>query len=131
LIQLDLNQEPIVFPAAGKEGTARVDLSRIESVSAKIRGLLIDTAPEFVTAAEDFCRHVIYIPVSALGRGPEKWDGQEGLFVPAGEIRPKWVTAPFLYMFAKWSTGLIGETESSQARSAQSRSASDPTSATK
>jgi len=98
-----------VIPHARDDGqVALVDLARIESVSTKIRGMLLQTAPEFVTAAEDFCQHVIYIPVSALGRGPEKNDGQEGFFVPAGEIRPKWVTVPVLYTFAKWAKGLIG-----------------------
>ncbi len=108
LINLDLQQEPIAFHNTDDSHLATVDLPRIEAISAKIRTLLIQTAPEFVTAAEDFCRHVIYIPVSALGRGPQTQEGQDGLFVPAGEIHPKWVTVPVLYMFAKWARGLVG-----------------------
>jgi len=107
LIGLDLDHEPILRSSTDDHEVSSVDVFGIEAISAKIRTLLLHTAPEFVTAAEDFCRHVIYIPVSALGRGPQKQDGQEGLFVPAGEIRPKWVSVPLLYMFAKWATGLV------------------------
>lgn len=119
LIGLDLEQEPIVPYSATDGNFAKVDLSRIEAISAKIRTLLVQMAPEFVTAAEDFCRHVIYIPVSALGRGPQTQDGQEGLFIPAGEIRPKWVTVPVLYMFAKWARGLVGGVVPMQGKPAQ------------
>jgi len=104
LIGLDLSQEPLLL--GGRLGL--VDLAKVESVSAKVRALLLEFAPEFVTAAEDFCQHVVYIPVSALGHSPQKQDGQEGLLVRPSDIRPTWVTVPMLYMFAKWSIGLIG-----------------------
>jgi hypothetical protein len=120
LIGLDLEHEPLLAPKAADDGVAMIDLARVEAVSAKIRTLLVEMAPEFVTAAEDFCRHVVYIPVSALGRGPQTQDGQEGFFVPAGEIRPKWVTVPVLYIFSKWTRGLIGGIAATRGTSPQS-----------
>jgi hypothetical protein len=107
LIGLDLDREPVVPKAVGRGTMAGVDVGRVEQTSSAVRSLLLETAPEFVTAVEDFCEHVVYVPVSALGRGPERQDGQDGLFVRAGEIKPKWVTVPLLYALAKWTTGLI------------------------
>lgn len=108
LIGLELDAEPVV-PGAVAGGTlAGVDLGRVERTSADVRRLLTEVAPEFVAAAEDFCQHVIYVPVSALGRGPERRPGEDGLYVRAGDVHPKWVTVPVLYSLAKWTTGLIG-----------------------
>jgi hypothetical protein len=107
LIGLDLDREP-VLPGTVNRGTlSGVDAGRVESTSAAIRSLLADVAPEFIAAVEDFAKHIIYIPVSAMGCGPEREPGQDGLFVRAGNIKPKWVTVPILYAFSKWATGLI------------------------
>jgi len=108
LCGLDLTLEPII-PKAIADGTLDgVDVSRIEGVSTIVREMLLDTAPEFVLMAEDSCTHVIYIPISALGGSPEMRDGREGLWIRPSQIRPQWVTVPFLYMFARWSHDLIG-----------------------
>jgi hypothetical protein len=69
---------------------------------------LQELTPEFVASAEDFSNHVIYIPCSALGRPPEVQEGSGMLGVRTKDIKPRWVTVPVLYMFAKWATGLIG-----------------------
>ncbi len=108
LINLDLSTEPVIPHSASKGKLAGVDMERVESTSSRVREMLMEYAPEFVTAVEDFCQTIIYIPVSALGRGPEKVEGREGFFVPAGQIKPMWVTVPMIYAFAKWATGLIG-----------------------
>jgi len=115
LIQLDLETEPTSPHTVASGKLAGVDIARIESVSNTVRLLLLEYAPEFVAALEGFCSHVVYIPVSAIGRAPQQQDGQEGLFIRASEIRPKWVTVPFLYMCAKWATGLIGGVPSAPA----------------
>jgi hypothetical protein len=96
--------EPILPNAIGGI-VSGVDVVRIERVSAKLRTLLLNETPELVAAAEDFCRHVVYIPVSALGRSPE--DTADGLMVRPKDIQPRWVSVPLLYMFAKWTKGLI------------------------
>jgi hypothetical protein len=107
LIRLDLDSEPIVEHAVANRTLAGVDVARVERISGQVRELLSRFSPEFVNAVEDFCRHVVYIPVSALGTGPERRADREGLFVRAGDVRPKWVTVPMLYLFAKWGSGLI------------------------
>lgn len=110
LLGEDVLTEPIL-PRTGSGSLAAVDVKRIERVSQKLRALLLSETPEIVAAAEDFCQHVVYIPVSALGGSPEESelpDGGKGLFVRPRNIAPHWATVPILYMFAKWTTGLVG-----------------------
>ena len=104
LPDVDMISEPIIERGGL---SAIVDLRRVESVSGKIRELLKSLAPEFVAAAEEFCQHVIYVPVSALGGAPEVDAGSNVLGIRPRNVRPRWVTIPVLYTFAKWSTGLI------------------------
>jgi hypothetical protein len=101
-----------------------LDTARIERVSACLRDLLLRWTPELVAAAEDFCQHVVYIPVSALGGSPEKGpgEGKGGLFVRPRNITPHWAAVPVLYMFAKWATGLIASnTHAAHANAAPTR----------
>jgi hypothetical protein len=110
LLGEDVVTEPIL-PKTSEGGLATVDVKRVERVSQKLRALLFSETPELVAAAEDFCQHVVYIPVSALGGSPEESElpgGGKGLFVRPHAISPHWTTVPVLYMFAKWTTGLIG-----------------------
>jgi hypothetical protein len=106
LLGVKLAQEPLA-PSPLGDGTMAVDVDRVERISAGLRKLLMLSNPEFVTAAEDFCKHVMYIPISALGRGPEVQEETGMLGIRPRDIQPQWVTVPFLYMFAKWSSGLI------------------------
>lgn len=106
LVDLDLSREPVVEHAGGGRPAA-VDLRRIEQTSARLRRLLMQLTPEFVAAAEDFCEHVLYVPVSVFDKPPQK--EEDGFLYTRGvDVRPRWVTAPVLHMFAKWSHGLIG-----------------------
>jgi len=108
LVPMDLTSEP-VLPSTGGE-VAALDTPRIERSSAAIREMLLRSTPELVTAAEEFCEHIIYIPVSALGCSPEATalgEGKTGLFVRPKSIAPRWAAVPVLYMLAKWATGLI------------------------
>jgi hypothetical protein len=104
MLDLDILTEPLVEQSGRLAG---VDLQRIEKVSAKVRELMLSLAPEFVAAAEDFCQHVVYVPVSALGRAPEEDASTKLLGIRPRDIRPHWVTVPVLYTFAKWSSGLV------------------------
>ena len=112
LIGLDLTEEPLTPPKANSavDASWAVDVMAIEAISARVRALLREHAPEFVAAAEDFCQTVIYVPVSALGCGPEKRDDAAGFYVRPRDIKPQWVTVPLLYVLAKWSNGLIPTT---------------------
>jgi hypothetical protein len=109
LLHEDLVSEPIIPNGAGR-GLATVDVLRIDRMSQKLRTLLLNETPELVAVAEDFCQHVVYIPISALGRSPEETElpgGGKGLFIRPKDIKPRWTTVPVLYMFAKWTTGLV------------------------
>lgn len=115
LIDEDLTTEPLL-PNQGHGGKlAAVDTDRVERVSLKIRQMLLEVAPEVVTIAEDFCQHVVYIPVSALGHAPERVAGQPGLFVRPKDVKPSWVTVPILYAYAKWSNYLVAGTPQTSA----------------
>lgn len=105
LLKVDLNVEPLLTVGAGP--AAAVDVPRIEEVSRQLRTLLKTWAPEFVAAAEDFCNTVLYIPASALGRGPELRKETGLLAIRPRDIHPRWVTAPVLYVLAKWASGLV------------------------
>ncbi|MBI4613854.1 MAG: hypothetical protein HY720_09610 [Planctomycetes bacterium] len=73
-----------------------------------VRVLLQETCPEIVGAAEAFSRHVLYVPVTALGHAPDK--GEDGAFaVRPRDIRAQWVAVPFLYVLAQ--LGLLAVVE--------------------
>jgi len=79
----------------------------IEELSSKIRSVLWELTPEIVAAAESFSDHVIYIPVSAMGRAPEV-DPATGAFgIRPRDIRPQWTEVPLLYYLARWQPGIV------------------------
>lgn len=107
LIDEDITTDPILTDPEGKTHLAVVDMTRVERISLKLRQLLLEISPETVTTAEDFSDDVIYIPVSALGHSPEHQASSPGLTVRPKDIKPRWVTIPLLYSYARWATGLI------------------------
>ena len=80
----------------------RVDKRRIEQVSNRVESIIREAAPEFAAVVRDSSERVLYVPVSAIGSSPEV-DAQSGLLkVRPRDIRPSWVTVPFLYEFSRW-----------------------------
>lgn len=107
---LELEDEPVKAAdapdapvASGVPGANAVDTARVEDVSAKLRGWLHGVVPEFVALAEGLHKHVVYLPVSALGGPPVLDADQDLLMVKPGELAPRWAAAPVLYALAKWS----------------------------
>jgi hypothetical protein len=90
-----------------RDSLSGLDLERIERRSADLRSLLLRLTPEVVTAAESFARHVVYIPVSALGHRPESDPRTNNLAIRPRDIRPMWVAVPLLYGMCRWMPGLI------------------------
>lgn len=91
------------------DGLAALDLDAVESMSRNLRAVFLRFSPEIVAAAESFAEQVIYIPVSALGRGPEIDPRTGALGVRPRDVRPMWVEIPFLYALCRWSKGVITE----------------------
>jgi DNA-directed RNA polymerase subunit RPC12/RpoP len=106
VVRANFEREPFVS-LPGENGLSALNLDRVEKMSGQLRSMLVKITPEFVAAAEDFCEQVVYIPVSALGRSPEVQKGSGLLGIRPRDIRPQWVTVPFLYVASKWSKGLI------------------------
>jgi len=113
LIDEDLASDPYVRTEDSPDGLARIDLRRVKRVSRKVRHFLRDLAPEFVAAAEDCCKEVVYMPVSALGCSPSaqrsSGPGKDNdmLVIRPRDIKPRWATVPVVYAFTVWATGLV------------------------
>ena len=106
LLGVDLLREPLLNATPERPVNA-VDVARIEKVSAALRAMLMKWTPEFVAAAEEFVRVVIYIPASALGHAPELEEKTGMLGVRPRDLQPRWVTIPLLYCLAKWTKGIL------------------------
>lgn len=87
--------------------TYSLDMTLIEGVSNEMRMIMSTYAPEFVNAAEGFAEKVIYIPVSALGVGPEVDPETGGLGVRPNDVSPNWAEVPLLYLLSLRGAGLI------------------------
>lgn len=85
-----------------------LDMPRIEAVSDRVRDLLWEFTPELVSAAEEFTDHVMYIPVSATGCGPE-YDSEtkQVLGIRPKNINPMWAEVPLLTALSRWGGGMI------------------------
>jgi hypothetical protein len=89
-----------------------LDLSAVEDMSRRVREVLVKYRGEFVSAAEGFCKEVLYVPVSALGRAPEVQPDTGALVIRPNDIKPMWTEVPLLYSLAKWVQGLVPFTRS-------------------
>jgi hypothetical protein len=90
---------------SGKRAALDVDL--VEERSRQARKLMRKLCPEIVNAAEAFARHVVYVPVSALGWHTHSDDRSHSLSIRPCDAEPYWVTVPLLYAMARWMPGLI------------------------
>jgi hypothetical protein len=93
--------------ARERAGLGKASIKRVDRVSERIRALLTEVAPELVAAAEDAFERVIFVPVSSLGTSPVMDPASGLLKVPVARISPRWVTVPFIYTLARWSTHLV------------------------
>jgi len=92
---------------ASRSGISMLDVAEIERYSHLLRELLFKLTPEFVSAAEGFASHVVYIPVTATGCSPTI-DTRTGVtgFRPR-DTRPQWAEVPLLYVLARYFEGII------------------------
>jgi hypothetical protein len=84
-----------------------LDVDAIARVSAQVRAMLEEIAPEIVVAAEGFSQRVIYLPVSALGGPPVAHPETGGLCIRPRDIHPLWVEIPIIYSLLLTVPGLI------------------------
>ncbi|HTV48860.1 MAG TPA: hypothetical protein VMG59_10505 [Phycisphaerae bacterium] len=106
LIDEDIQTDP--YLPGKSDGRYVVDVARIERVSNKIRQMLMSVTPEIVASAESISTHVLFVPISSLGRAPESHPALPNvLAIRPRDITPHWVTVPILYSLVKWTTGLV------------------------
>lgn len=84
-----------------------LDLEKLRTLSQKVRGLLMEYAEEVVSSAENSWSDVTYIPVSALGRGPEVDPASGSLVIRPRDVAPLWAEVPMLYALYRTVKGLI------------------------
>jgi hypothetical protein len=104
LVQLD--EQPWVWNAATQ--SYALNLSKIAEISFIARTIMLQHAPEVVSAAESLASHVVYLPNSALGHSPSSVAGGKSLAVRPCDVKPQWVEVPVLYLLAR--LGLIPST---------------------
>lgn len=88
-------------------GEATLDVETLRSVSLQLRDILLEHAPELISAAESYSEDVTYIPVSSLGRSPELDAENGGLGIRPRDINPMWAEVPMLYALHRTIPGLI------------------------
>jgi hypothetical protein len=94
--------------AVGSAGSiAAIQLNLIEGFSQKLRALLWEVSPEVVSAAETFASQVLYVPVSATGRSPERDPATGALGFRPKDVNPIWAEVPLLYCMSRWMNGLV------------------------
>jgi hypothetical protein len=98
---------PAVRVASHLSDHCAVNLDGIEEVSKLARTLLWKISPEIVSAAESFASQVLYVPVSATGRGPETDPETGALGFRPKDMKPIWAEVPMLYALGRWTQGLV------------------------
>jgi len=91
--------EPVIELGAR---TCGYDRNRVRKVSDKLRDLFMKLCPDIVATAETASDDIVWIPVSALGGSPFPHPETGHLVVKPREIKPVWVTAPFLDLLSRW-----------------------------
>ena len=106
-----LNEElpPSPWVDGAQQGMSALRMDLIEEWSNRVREVLFELSPEIVAAAESFSDHVIYIPVSATGCGPNLAPETGALGIRPKDIQPLWAEVPLLYTLSKLTRGLISQ----------------------
>ncbi len=106
LLGVERLPDPFVAPSNGS-GPWGLNLPLVQETSDQVRKLLQKFAPELTSAAEGFARNVLYVPVSATGRGPEVDPATGQVGVRPRDIKPMWCETPMLAALAGWVGGLV------------------------
>ena len=84
---------------------AAVDLKAIDENSDKLRGLMRETCPNIVSAAESISKTVRYFASSSFGHTPVKVDADHIAPDPT-RLSPKCVDLPLIWLLAKMNPEL-------------------------
>lgn len=102
--RLDLER---IFRSSRTSTLWAVDIHAVQEMSTQLRAILQQLSPEIVIAAEGFAQEVVYIPVSALGCGPELDPKTRRLGIRPRNIQPLCAELPMTYALCRWMKGLV------------------------
>jgi hypothetical protein len=93
---------------AATAGTAKLNMSVVNKVSASVRDLLLRHVPTIVTTAESFInpRLIHYVPVSATGGSPTAGPDNR-LGYKAGTLAPIWAEIPIMLALVSSAPELV------------------------
>lgn len=87
-----------------------IDRPMVESMSGRVRQLLLQTSPEIVAAAESLAEQVTFVPVSAIGWNNavvERGSIAGGYQIRPADTEPFWVDIPVIHGISQTLPGLI------------------------
>lgn len=104
-----LGEERLASPwvRSSRHNLWALEMAHLEDISRRVRELLWKHSPEIVSAAAGFAENVMFVPVSATGRGPQRDAATGALGVRPRDIKPMWAEVPLLLALAKWGGGMI------------------------
>ena len=102
----EFQKDPIERASYNGQDYWRLQTDRIQLVSSRVRSMLMKRAPEFVSAAENFAKEVVYIPVSATGVSPQIDPVTNRRGFRSRDVKPVWIATPMLYALSRLTQGL-------------------------
>lgn len=86
---------------------SQIDFQAIQAVSNEVRRVLEQYCPEIVSLGRALTDRVLFVPVSATGKTPEKDPATGDYMVRTSAIRPLWCEVPLLLSLYLCGTGLV------------------------
>lgn len=123
----DLIRLPMTAPLDGPDNPSRsrqgLHRANIDTLSARLRGMLAKHAEEVVNAAEGFSSDVTYLACSATGHNVQATsiNGQTAFGIRPRDVKPFWCELPFLVAMERNQLPLLPVASSQQHRQAADR----------
>ena len=112
LLPFDETNRPIVRRKG--RSVHSLDMDLVNKISKAVRTVLLSLCPEIVSAAESFCREVVYLPSSPLGHTPttnsdfiDPSTNNPLHTIQPRNIKPWWPEFPLIYALSRELPGFV------------------------
>lgn len=112
LLPFDETNRPIVRRKG--RSVHSLDMDLVNKISKAVRTVLLSLCPEIVSAAESFCREVVYLPSSPLGHTPttnsdfiDPSTNNPLHTIQPRNIKPWWPEFPIIYALSRELPGFV------------------------